>query len=374
MSSKLCSGSCGRKLEVNSTNFQRDRRRVDGFRARCKRCSSAVASSKWPSVEAFDKEDNALNVISRSTLRDGNGEVIREWTKVARDKGDEYQAMLEACRHIADEWPAKAKATKAPKYLNDDLLACYTIGDAHVGMLAWPAETDNKFDLEIAERNLVEATDKLVSLAPAAKHALIVNLGDFTHSDNFKGETTQGTRLDVDGRWPKVLQVAIRTLRRMIDRALEKHEHVTVICAVGNHDTNTSIMLAICLAQFYEKEPRVTINTSPQAFHYYRFGKVLIGVTHGDKVKKQDLGPIMATDRAQDWGETTHRFWLLGHVHHDVVKEMIGVTLESFRTLAGKDAWHHGQGYRAGRDMKMDVYHKEYGRINRHIVGIDQLT
>ncbi len=367
MAIKLCSGPCARKLEISSKNFQRDNRRGDGFRARCKPCSNSAASNKSSIVHAEARESG------RSVHYDGNGNVISSWVKT-ENKFDSIDAIVEACKTIADAWPTKAKPVKKPSSkLNEDLLSAYCIGDAHVGMLAWPAETGNKFDLDIAERHLCGAADKLVDLAPASKRALVVNLGDWYHADSFRNETTKGTRVDVDGRWPKVLATGVRIMRRIIDRALEKHDHVTVVNEIGNHDTNSSIMLAICLAQFYEKEPRVTIDTSPEPFHYYRFGKVLIGITHGDRTKKQDLGPIMANDRPKDWGETKHRYWLLGHVHHDVVKDMIGVTLESFRTLAGRDAWHHGQGYRSGRDMKMDVYHKDFGKISRSIVGIDQL-
>ena len=88
---KICSGPCNRKLEVSAENFQRDARRLSGFRARCKKCSSSLKStSKFPSVEVFDKE---LAVVSRSTLRDRNGGVVAEWTKTAKSKEDEYAAL-----------------------------------------------------------------------------------------------------------------------------------------------------------------------------------------------------------------------------------------------------------------------------------------
>ena len=51
--------------------------------------------------------------------------------------------------------------------------------------------------------------------------------------------------------------------------------------------------------------------------HWHRFGKNLIGVTHGDTVKAQQLGPVMACDRPEDWGETAYRFWYTGHVHQN---------------------------------------------------------
>jgi hypothetical protein len=49
------------------------------------------------------------------------------------------------------------------------------------------------------------------------------------------------------------------------------------------------------------------------------------------------------------------------------------VIVETFRTLASSDAWHHHSGYRSGQDMKCDVIHREYGRTNRHVVGIRQI-
>lgn len=297
-----------------------------------------------------------------------------QWVKTKRDEEHKIEALLDAMAGIADAWKGKAEPIDPPEVIDsDDLLCAYLMGDPHIGMLAWPAETGNKFNLEIAEQTLYSAADKLVGLAPRAKHALVVNAGDFFHMDNKAGTTTRGTPVDVDGRWPKVLATGIRVMRRIIDRALEKHEHVTVINEIGNHDEHLSIMLALCLAQFYEREPRVTVDTSPEPFHWYRFGKVLIGTHHGDRVKRDDLGEVMACDRPQDWGETLYRYFYIGHVHHDTVKELRGVIVESLRTLAGRDAWHHGQGYRSGRDMKLDVIHREFGKIDRHIVGIGQL-
>jgi hypothetical protein len=78
----------------------------------------------------------------------------------------------------------------------------------------------------------------------------------------------------------------------------------------------------------------------------------------------------MAVDRAKDWGETTFRHWLTGHVHHDQMKEFAGCTFESFRTLAAKDAYAAGHGYRSERDMKCIVYHAEYGELMRHTSNI----
>lgn len=308
------------------------------------------------------------------TNADGTTSVRGQWVKTKKDDEDKIEQLLAAMSTIADSWKGKAEPVPMPEVDNDDLLAVYPMGDPHLGMLAWPGDTGNKFDLDIAEHNLYSAVDHLVALAPRCKHALVISLGDFFHADNPNGTTTRGTRVDVDGRYPKVLATGIRLMRRCIDRALERHEIVDVICEIGNHDLQTSMMLALCLAQFYEKEPRVRVNTSAQAFHFYRFGKVLIGVHHGDRVKRENLLGVMAVDQRKAWGESEHCYWYIGHVHHETLKELPGVIVESFRTLAARDEWHHGQGYRAGRDMKLHIHHREFGKIRQHTVDVSMLN
>jgi hypothetical protein len=81
----------------------------------------------------------------------------------------------------------------------------------------------------------------------------------------------------------------------------------------------------------------------------------------------------MAADRPADWGETLYRTWYTGHIHHETVKEFTGCTVESFRTLAPKDAYHAAHGYRAGQDIRVHIWHREWGKINEHHVGIQQI-
>ena len=337
--------------------------------------------SRWPSVEAFDADEAPLSVVpaghfikGASTLVGPDGEIKAQWVKTRAIERDRFDSIVEAMAEAAAPWRGLADPAQVNASTNEDLLCVYPMGDPHLGMYAWSRETGNDFDLEQAERALVGAVDHLVGLAPPARDGLIINLGDFFHADNSSNQTARsGHALDVDTRWAKVLTVGVKTMRRCIDRALEKHERVRVINEIGNHDDHSAIMLSIALAQFYEREPRVWIDTSPEPFHWHRFGRCLIGVTHGHDTKPADLPGVMATDRAADWGETIHRHWYTGHVHHDTLKEYPGCTVETFRTLAARDRWHHGKGYRAGRDMKVDVLHREHGRIARHTVGIHQL-
>ncbi len=306
-----------------------------------------------------------------STYFGKDGSPQAQWVKTVRSDADRFEEFKKALLSIAepfDPLPPRASST-----VYEDWLAVYPMGDPHIGMLSWFEETGENFDLRIAEASLVAAVDRLVDLAIPAKTALIINLGDFFHADNVRGQTTAGTQLDTDSRWAKMTQVGIRTMRRCIERALEKHETVRVMNVVGNHDTHTSAMLTAALSCLYENEPRVAIDKSPNPFLWYRFGRNLIGATHGDTCKVDQLPQIMAVDRKVDWGETEHRRFYTGHIHHDTLKELHGCIVESFRTLAARDAWHHAKGYRSGRDMKVDLVHRQHGWRTRHTVGFGEL-
>ncbi len=327
-----------------------------------------------PSNDMTKPTPEGFHVKGVSTYYDADGNVRGQWVKTKKEEDHKITELLDAMSHLADSFQAVADPVEVASYHDRDLLCVYPMGDPHLGMYAWQKETGQSFDLRIAERNLVCAVDHLVGLAPPAHEALIINLGDFFHADNSSNQTLRGHHaLDVDTRWGKVLAVGIRTMRRCIDQALLKHARVRVICEIGNHDDHSAIMLSLCLAQYYEREPRVSVDTSPDAFHWHTFGKNLIGVHHGHSTKKQDLPGVMATDQRKAWGEAEHCYWYTGHVHHDSLREYSGVTVESFRTLAPKDSWHNASGYRSGQDMKCDVLHREYGKINRHVVGIRQI-
>jgi hypothetical protein len=308
-----------------------------------------------------------------STLYDKDGEVRAQWVKTNAIAEEQARLLLEAMRAAAADLP-RVPRIPPPGQRNEDLLVCYPMGDPHIGMYAWKAETGEDFDLDIAERNLVAAVRRLVKVAPAARTAILANLGDFFHADTVENRTARsGNALDVDTRWAKVLRIGVRIMRTLITAALQKHQFVHVVNCIGNHDEHTSQLLSVGLAAFYEDNPRVTFAEAPSKFHYHRHGSTLLGFTHGDTVKLDTLGGVMSADQSADWGVTRHRYWLTGHVHHRRVFELHGCTAESFRTLAARDAWHTGAGYRSGRDMYAIAYHRDHGEVMRHRLDIAML-
>tara|TARA_Y100000310_G_scaffold114941_1_gene113483 strand:+ start:564 stop:1730 length:1167 start_codon:yes stop_codon:yes gene_type:complete len=308
-----------------------------------------------------------------STLYDQDGEQRAQWVKTTAES-QRQEELRELIVEVFEDWRGKSRPGAAPKHCEDDLLTVYPMGDPHLGMFAWGKESGDDFDLKIGEDNLCGAVSRLVACSPKSKTAILLNLGDFFHSDTQDNRTLRsGHSLDVDTRWSKVLRAGIRAMMTCIEAAARKHERVIVRNCIGNHDDHTSQMLSIALALFYENNDRIEIHDSPSRFWYFKFGKVLFGSTHGDTTKPQQLAGIMASDQADEWGKTRHRYWYTGHIHTQTLIEYPGVIWESFRTLATKDAWTSGRGYRSGRDMYAIVHHKNYGELERHRVDVAML-
>lgn len=306
--------------------------------------------------------------------RAADGSVERTWERQSPSAEQTLDALREAVAGILEPSFACLPPVAAPSVCDADLLTVIPVGDPHFGLLTWSEEVGENFDLKIAERLTFDAVDRLATCGPNSETALFLNLGDMFHADNNTNRTPRSSApLDVDGRFEKIARVAITAMVRCIRRLLEKHQHVIVRNNRGNHDPHQASMLTLALQGWFHNEPRVTIEASPSSFYYHRFGSTLIGSTHGDGAKLNDLPLIMATDVPEEWAAAKFRVWHCGHFHHDQLKEHPGCTVETHRTLAAGDAWHRHSGYRAGRDMKAIVYSRKHGEVLRIRCGITQL-
>lgn len=299
-----------------------------------------------------------------SRLVRGDGAVLNTWEifrKAATDRAD----LIERVVRDFDGSIPRAEPTPAPRVERRDLLTVYPIGDPHIGLRG----TDGTGLLEGAEL-LGGAIADLVRRGVRTHECLIVNLGDYYHSDDPSNRTRRsGNDLDVDGSWFEILKVGRDLFLALISEALEHHALVNVKCMIGNHDDLSSVFLTLLIDAHFRDEPRVRVDTSGAAFQWFEWGKSLFGFTHGQACKASKLPAKMAHDQREAWGRTLHRYWLVGHVHHTRKAEIDGVLIESFRTLAPRDDWHEAAGYISGRDLTRIVYHRQHGEVSRETVS-----
>lgn len=345
--------------------------------------AAGTVTAEWSKTRVAGADEPPVPVppdflLDRSSvMRRGDGTTVVEWASYRRDAVANWRLIEDAVREHVAEYvrPAEPVAPPPPGMLLDpNRLTVYPLGDPHIGMLAWWGEVGESFDLRIAERELCECMRQMVDRAAPSEEAIVCNLGDFWHAQDDMQRTPQsGHKLDVDGRAAKVGKVGLAILRTIVDTALQRHARVRVRSIPGNHDPQSSFWIPLYLRASYEHEPRVVVEDGFAPYQFDVFGKVLLGWAHGDGCKLEALGEIMATDVPDLWGAATHRYWNTGHVHHWATKELRGCVVDTHRTLAGRDAWHHHSGYRSGRALKAITYHREYGLDSIAVVGVERV-
>lgn len=309
-------------------------------------------------------------VKGTSTMIRGNGEEVVRWVKTDQDK-EKLAAMMDAaieafCEEIPRAEPQENKL--AGKYVEGQL-ALYPVFDLHIGAMAHKHECGENYSTDISERVLKDFFDYAVEISPRAEKAVLLIGGDFLHSDGLDAVTpASGHVLDQDSRYAKLVHVAIRSVRRAVSKMLDKHPEVEIQIIEGNHDQAGMIWLRASMAAFYEDEPRVTVDVSPMILHRTKWGKVLLGYTHGHTMKKAETRlSAMATDFREEFGTSKYIYTHSGHWHHQTITEhSLGID-EVHGQLGAKDAYAARGGWRSYRQAAVIVYSKEFGEIGRFV-------
>lgn len=299
-----------------------------------------------------------------STYFDRDGNAAGQWVKSSIDQDRQRELLEQWVESVSADIP-RLKPLPAPKIeLNDRLLNMHVITDYHFGMLAWHKEGGADWDLDIAEKMLIKAFRHMIQTSPPAESCVIAQLGDFLHFDGLLPVTTaSGHVLDADGRFSKIVDVAVRASRAMIDLALQKYKKVHLVWAEGNHDPAGSNKDRVWLSALYENEPRLTIDQSAKPYYVHQFGKTMLGFHHGHLAKPSQLPGIFAAEFAPIWGATEYRYAHCGHLHHKhEIRDYPGMTVDQHRTLAAKDAYSSRHGYAAPRSADTITYHREFGQ------------
>lgn len=305
-------------------------------------------------------------LMAKVTVQRGpGGEIERTWERQTPEDQHREEAMQAALQAMCAEIKPVAPIL-APAQSMADLLALYTLTDAHVGMLAWHREGGEDWDLDIAERTIVGCFAETIRQMPPARQAVFNQLGDLLHYDSLQAVTpTSGHILDADGRYTKMVEVAVRIIRRIVAVLLEKHERLHIVMAEGNHDMASSVWLRTMFKALYENEPRITVDDSALPYYVFEHGEVMLAFHHSHLKKNPALPGLLAAQFAPIWGRTTKRYCHTGNLHHAEEKEHSGMTVIQHPTLAARDAYAARGGWFADRTMSAISYHRKFGQVGR---------
>lgn len=252
-------------------------------------------------------------------------------------------------------------------YSEDSYLLVVDPADVHVGKLSMAFETGEDYNSEIAVKRVLDGVDGILQKVRGFNidQILLVAGNDILHVDTPRRTTTSGTNQDTDSMWYDSFMKAKKLYVDVIEKLLV-HAPVRFMYNPSNHDYTNGFFLADVIKSWFRNCDDVTFDCSISHRKYYRYHNNLIGTTHGDGAKSQDLPLLMAQESAVDWSETKHRYIYTHHVHHKMSKDYIGVTVESMRSPSGTDSWHHRNGYQHNPKAIEGFLHcKNHGQIAR---------
>lgn len=334
------------------------------------------------SLHGYSPEHNLVHPVAPGFVARGHSLLYKAgepapaltWVKTRIDDEAREKIIRESVAALMEDVP-RAPATVPPAAVLDDLATLYTITDAHVGMRAWHRETGANWDLEIAERTLIGAFAHMAEASPHSHTGIVCQLGDYLHFDSLEAVTPMHKhQLDADSRYSKIVRVAVRVLRAIVDIALQRHQKVILVIAEGNHDLVGSVWLRQMFAMLYEREPRVGVIESELPYYVHQHGQTMLGWHHGHMRKGAQLAGIFAAQYPQVWGATKHRYIHVGHFHSTAETEPPGVFVLQHPTLAARDSYAARAGYISSRHATSITYHREHGEVARNRVHVDMIA
>ncbi len=238
--------------------------------------------------------------------------------------------------------------------------------DIHIGKLASSFETGEDYDSQIAVQRVKEGIKGILDKSKGFNidKILFVAGNDVLHIDTPKGGTTAGTPQDTSGMWYDNFLTAKQLYVECIEMLLPV-ANIHFVFNPSNHDYMSGFFLADMIKTWFRRSSNITFDVSIAHRKYFRYHQNLIGTTHGDGAKHQDL-PLLMAQESKEWSDTKHRYIYTHHLHHKVAKDYIGVTVETLRSPSGTDSWHHRNGYQHNpKAVEGFIHHPTHGQISR---------
>lgn len=237
-------------------------------------------------------------------------------------------------------------------------------GELHYGKAGWVGETGEEYNRDVAEKRLTDARQHMLQeVADRGRpEKFFWALGnDQLHIDNEHGTTTKGTPQDCDGTAARILREGFEILIKDADTLLSVAPlHIKYV--PGNHDHLLTYAMLNMLAAWYRNDKNVTVELGAKSRDYSVYGSTLLGFGHGDGgLKPKDFMATMAKEASQWWTQTRYRAFFTGHLHTEVVRELIGGTHYQMKSLSGKDRYHEKNAYLSDAGMNSYVIDKERG-------------
>lgn len=289
-----------------------------------------------------------------------------KFSMFAKNEGKTYEELRDEVIAEMDAYSPKYPKVKR-KPCKDSHLLVLDIADLHIGKLASEFESSSAYNHVIAVNRAKEGVQGILDKSSGFnidKIAFVIG-NDVLHVDTPKNTTTSGTSQDTSCNWYDAFHMA-RMLYVDVIETLMQVADVHIVYNPSNHDYMSGFMLADSIKSWFRLSKNVTFDASISHRKYFKYGKNLIGTTHGDGAKQSNLPQLMSIEAKKEWAECDHYYWYTHHLHHKTAKDYMNVTVETLRSPSGTDSWHHQKGYEhSPKAVEGFIHHKEQGQVAR---------
>ena len=301
--------------------------------------------------DPYDSEDDLFksNLVLKSRWQNASGKWLESYKNDINDKLEIFSSLkeelLEDLKTIT-----KPKITKLRDNVGD-ILYEISLPDYHFG----------KDDGRTIKKQL---DDYVYSVARLHKKAESIGISKFLlpvgndlfNSDNLEYTTTKGTPQKDNSQWQLSFRAGTLAVIKSVNYLLQ-FAPVDIVIVQGNHDYQKSFYLGEIINAYFLGNKDVNVNNninSPRK--YYQYGNCLLGFTHGDKEKPQDLPLLMAVEEPIAFSKTIYKEWHIGHIHKHVHDEYQGIGVKVLPSLCGQDEWHKKMGYTSKRKAQAYIW------------------
>ena len=312
--------------------------------------------------EAAENQNVNIDDVKHGWMKSKNDSLFVKNPNFQTKNRDEFiKKLIKDFKNYAPKYPKiKRKKTK------DGHLMVLDPADIHIGKLCTRLETGKEYNQQIAVQRVIEGVQGILDKSSGFNIDKINFIGgnDILHIDMPSRKTTSGTPQDTDGMWYDNFITAKNLYIDVLEMLLPIADvHFTF--NPSNHDYMSGFMLAQVIEAHFINNKNITFDISIAHRKYFTYGNNLIGTTHGDGAKNNDLGALMAHE-SKDWTRCINRYFYTHHIHHKQSKDLIGVTVESLRSPSTSDSWHHRNGYVGVVEaVEAFIHHKEHGQVAR---------
>ncbi len=311
--------------------------------------------------EAIDKGIDP-DTVKHAWFKDKNASMfVKNPNFNTRERDNFKDQLIEDLKAYSPKFPTlKRKAS------NESQLLVIDLADLHIGKLADSFETGKDYNSQIAVNRALEGVKGILNKASGVKIDKILFVGgnDILHTDTPKRCTTSGTPQDTDGMWYRNFLMAKDLYIEILENLISVAD-VHFVFNPSNHDYVNGFFLANVIETYFRNSKNITFDCDISHRKYFRYHNNIIGTTHGDGAKQDNLPILMATETPH-YSECKKRYIYTHHLHSKRYADYPGITIEVLRSPSEADSWHHRNGYQhAPVAIEAFLHHKKFGQETR---------